>query len=335
MKDLKFEKPTAVEEIQLDGNIARFTFKPLERGYGLTIGNALRRVLLSSMPGVAIVNVRIDGVPHEFSTIDGVTEDVLGIVLNLKKIVFKTDEIDASYQQTLHLEAAGPCVVKASDFYLPSGIEIVNPDQVIATLAADAKLNMEVLVCAGIGYVSANDNRDYSDELSTIPIDSIYTPIERVVFSVEKSRGDRDELTIEIETNGAIVAKDALALASKMLVDYFNVLVEASDNAINASFIREKSDTVAVDNYDIKIEEFDFGNRLVNALKRQGIVTVADILKHTEEKIAKFDSLGKKTMVELKQKLAARGFELPSSGRTYNKTKTEDTAVAEEAETEE
>jgi len=314
VKDLKFEKPTSVEEISQEGNLGRFLIKPLERGYGITLGNALRRVLLSSLPGAAIVNVKIEGVEHEFSTIEGVYEDVMGIVLNLKKVVFSVDSQDPHYEQKLELYVEGPGVVTAGDFNLVDDIEVVNKDQHIATLAEGAKLNMTVNVRRGIGYVPADQNKQYSKyELNVIPIDSIYTPVERVIYSVEKTRGDLDELTIEIETNGAILAKEALALASKMLVDHFQVLVDISEAASNYDFIRDIEEEPASKKSDTKIEQLDLSVRLFNSLKRSGITTVGELLKLSEEEVMRLRSLGRKSFKELKEKLAEHGLEFEHS----------------------
>lgn len=310
MKDLKFEKPTSVEEISQEGNLGRFLIKPLERGYGLTLGNALRRVLLSSLPGAAIVNVKIEGVEHEYSTIEGVYEDVMGIVLNLKKVVFSVDSQDPQYEQHLELYAEGPGVVTAGDFNLVDDLEVVNKDQHIATLAEGAKLNMVVKVRRGIGYVPADQNKQYSKyELNVIPIDSLYTPVERVVYNVEKTRGDLDELTIEIETNGALLAKEALALASKILVDHFQVLIEISEKAQDYDFIRDEEEEPASKKSDTKIEQLDLSVRLFNALKRSGITTVGELLKLSEEEVMRLRSLGRKSFKELKEKLAEHGLE--------------------------
>ncbi|CDR31416.1 DNA-directed RNA polymerase subunit alpha [Acholeplasma oculi] len=314
MKDLKFEKPTSVEEISEEGKIGRFLVRPLERGYGITLGNALRRVLLSSLPGAAIVNVKIDGVEHEFSTISGVYEDVMGIVLNLKKVVFSVDSQDPHYEQKLELYAEGPTTVTAGDFNLVEGLEVINKDQVIATLAEGAKLNMIVTVRRGIGYVPADQNKQYSKyELNVIPIDALYTPVERVIYNVEKTRGDLDELTIEIETNGSILAKEALALASKMLVDYFQVMVSLSEDAGNYDFIREVEEEPASKKSDTKIEQLDLSVRLFNSLKRSGITTVGELMKLSEEEVMRLRSLGRKSFKELKEKLAEHGLEFEHS----------------------
>lgn len=314
MKDLKFEKPTSVEEISQDGNLGRFLVKPLERGYGLTLGNALRRVLLSSLPGAAIVNVKIEGVDHEFSTIDGVYEDVMGIILNLKKVVFSTDSQDPHYEQKVELYAEGPQTVTAEFFNLFDGLTIVNPTQHIATLAEGAKLSMTVTVRRGIGYVPADQNKQYSKyEVGVIPIDALYTPVERVIYHVEKTRGDLDELTIEVETNGAIKAKEALALASKMLVDYFQVIVSLSDKAQAIDFIRDVEEEPASKKSDTKIEQLDLSVRLFNSLKRSGITTVGELMKLSEEEVMRLRSLGRKSFKELKDKLAEHGLEFEHS----------------------
>jgi DNA-directed RNA polymerase subunit alpha len=216
VKDLKFEKPTAVEEVSVDGLKGKFVIKPLERGYGITLGNALRRVLLSSLPGAAIVNIKIDGIEHEFSTMEGVYEDVMGIILNLKKVVFSVESDDPDFEQKIELYAVGEGKVTAADFNHVDGVDIINPDQIIANLSETGKLSMEVTVRRGIGYVNADKNKVYSkNEKSVIAIDSIYTPVNRVSYHVEKTRGDADELMIELETNGAIQAKEALSASIK------------------------------------------------------------------------------------------------------------------------
>ena len=320
MKDLKFEKPTAVEEISSDGNKGRFVIRPLERGYGITLGNALRRVLLSSLPGAAIVNAKIDGVEHEFSTIEGVYEDVMGIVLNLKKVIIQAVSNESDFEQKLELYAVGPGKVTAADFNHVDGVEIVNPDQVIANLAEDGRLQMVVTIRRGVGYVNADRNKVYSkNEKSVIPIDSIFTPVTRVSYHVEKTRGDADELTLDIETNGAIVAKDALALASKMLIDYFSVIVEISESATESDFIYEHEEEPANKKLEMKIEQLDLSVRLFNSLKRSGIYTVAQIIRLTEEDVMRFRSLGRKSFKELKEKLAEHGLEFENTSNKESK----------------
>jgi DNA-directed RNA polymerase subunit alpha len=314
MKDLKFERPSSVEEISHDGNNGKFTIKPLERGYGLTLGNALRRVLLASLPGAAIVNVKIEGVEHEFSTMEGVVEDVMGIVLNLKKVVFKVDSLDPKFEQKLELTKLGEGVVTAANFHLVDGIELVNPDQVIAHLAPKGKLMLEVTIRRGSGYVSAEQNKIYNyNTKSVIAIDSIYAPVSRVSYVVEKTRGDMDELTLDIETNGAIEAKEALALASKMLIDHLQVIVEISEKASQQQFIYEAVEEPINKKLEMKIEQLDLSVRLFNALKRSGIYTVAQILKLTEEDVMRLRSLGRKSFRELKEKLVEHGLEFENA----------------------
>ena len=325
MKDLKFEKPTAVEEISVDGTKGKFVIKPLERGYGITLGNALRRVLLSSLPGAAIVNINIDGVEHEFSTIEGVYEDVMGIVLNLKKVIFTVESDDPDFEQKLELYAVGAGKVTASDFTHVDGIEVVNPDQVIATLSENGSLSMIVTIRRGVGYVSADKNKVYSkNEKSVIPIDSIYTPVERVSYHVEKTRGDEDELTLEIETNGAVEAKDALGLASKMLIDYFSVISEISEQAKDADFIYEQEEEPVNKKLEMKIEQLDLSVRLFNSLKRSGIYTVAQIIKMTEEDVMRLRSLGRKSFKELKEKLLEHGLEFENTSNKDSKFSLDD-----------
>jgi DNA-directed RNA polymerase subunit alpha len=251
---------------------------------------------------------------------EGVYEDVMGIILNLKKIVFAVDSNDPDFEQKLELYAVGEGVVTAADFNHVDGVEVINPDQVIATLSDTGKLAMEVTVRLGTGYVNADKNKVYhKNEKSVIAIDSIYTPVNRVSYHVEKTRGDADELIIEIETNGAIQCKDALALASKMLIDYFNVIVEISEKASNADFIFEQEDEPTNKKLEMKIEQLDLSVRLFNSLKRSGIYTVAQIIRLTEEDVMRFRSLGRKSFKELKEKLAEHGLEFENTSNRDNK----------------
>jgi len=320
VKDLKFEKPTAVEELSVDGNKGRFVIRPLERGYGITLGNALRRVLLSSLPGAAIVNIKIDGIEHEFSTMEGLYEDVMGIVLNLKKVIFAVDSVESDFEQKLELYAVGAGKVTAADFNHVDGVEIINPEQVIANLSDAGRLSMEVTIRRGVGYVNAEKNKVYSkNEKSVIPIDSIYTPVSRVSYHVEKTRGDADELTLDIETNGAIVAKEALALASKMLIDYLDVIVQISEQAVSTDFIFEQEEEPTNKKLEMKIEQLDLSVRLFNSLKRSGIYTVAQIIRLTEEDVMRFRSLGRKSFKELKEKLSEHGLEFENTSTKDSK----------------
>lgn len=314
MRKLLFELPTSVEEISKDGNKARFVIKPLERGYGTTIGNALRRVLLSSMPGAAIVNVEIDGVQHEFTTIPGVFEDVMGIILNLKEVIISVDSDDVDFEQKLYLNVQGPKVVTAGDFERVTGVNIINPDLIIANLNEVGSLSMVVTVRRGVGYVSADENKIHSgNQVGLIAIDSLYSPILRVAYSIEKTRGDDDELTLEVETNGAIEAKDAIAMAAKILIDHFDIIVQISERAGQIEFIKEEGEDEENQAHLMKIEELDMPVRLFNALKRAGISTVGGLLKMREEEIIKIRNLGRKSMKELKECLAEHNLELKSS----------------------
>lgn len=325
MKDLKFEKPYAVEEISLDGHRGRFVIKPLERGYGITLGNALRRVLLSSLPGAAIVNVKIDGVEHEFSTMEGVIEDVMGIVLNLKKIIFTVISEDPDFEQKLELYAVGAGKVTAADFNHVDGVDIINPDQEVANLSETGRLSLEVTVRRGVGYVSADRNKGFSrGEKSVIPIDAIYTPVTRVSYQVEKMRTDADELTLDIETNGAIPTKEALALAAKMLIDYLDVIVNISEKATSADFIYEQEEEPVNKKLEMKIEQLDLSVRLFNSLKRSGIYTVAQIVRLTEEDVMRFRSLGRKSFKELKEKLAEHSLEFENTAHKEAKFQNEE-----------
>ena len=320
MKDLKFEKPTAVEELSVNGNKGRFVIRPLERGYGITLGNALRRVLLSSLPGAAIVNIKIDGIEHEFSTMEGLYEDVMGIVLNLKKVVFAVDSTEPDFEQKLELYAVGAGKVTAADFNHVDGVEVINPEQVIANLSDTGRLSMEVTIRRGVGYVNAEKNKAFSrNEKSVIPIDSIYTPVSRVSYHVEKTRGDADELTLDIETNGAVQAKEALAMASKMLIDYLDVVVQISEQAVATDFIFEQEEEPANKKLEMKIEQLDLSVRLFNSLKRSGIYTVAQIIKLTEEDVMRFRSLGRKSFKELKEKLSEHGLEFENTSTKDSK----------------
>lgn len=321
MKELKFEKPTSVEEISQDGNIGKFIIKPLDRGYGTTLGNSLRRVLLSSLPGAAIVNVKIEGVEHEFSTIKGVYEDVMGIILNLKKVIFKVDSNNPNFEQKLDLYIAGPTVVKASDIERVDGVEVVNPDQVICTVAEGGYIQMELTVRRGSGYVNAKENKKYTNNyIGIIPIDSIYTPIVRVSYNVEKIRNDNDELIMEIETNGSINAKEALALSAKMLMDYLNEIVIISEKAEEAEFIYEQEEDVGNKKLETKIDDLELSVRLFNSLKRAGINTVGDIVKYSVEDVMKLKSLGRVSFKELKDKLLEYGLDFEGSSNDYKIT---------------
>lgn len=313
MIELKFEKPKVDVKIHDDYNVD-YSIKPLSRGFGITLGNTLRRVLLSSVPGAAIVNVKIDGVQHEYSTIEGVYEDVMGIVLNLKQIVVNVDSNEPNFEQKLELYVEGPTTVTAKDFNKVTGVNIVNPDQVIATITGDVALQMEVTVRRGIGYVSAEENKIFSNnQIGIIPIDSLYSPVKRVSYKVDKIRGDDDALTLSIETDGSIKGHEVLPIASKILTDYLEAIVEISDEAINADFIKEEEKEPVNEKLEMGIDKLDLTVRLYNSLKRAGITTVAQIVEKPEEEIMRLRSLGRKSFKELKDKLAEHNLTFANS----------------------
>lgn len=304
MKELKFEKPNVEVKISEDNKTIEYLIKPLARGFGITLGNTLRRVLLSSVPGAAIVNVKIDGVEHEYSTIEGIYEDVMGIVLNLKQVVFKVDSNDPNFEQKLELYATGPMVVKASDFNRVTGVQVINPDQTIATLNDKGNLSMEVTVRRGIGYVSADENKEFSrNQIGIIPVDSLFSPVKRVSYTIDKIRGDDDALNMKVETNGAIEGTEVIPVAAKMLTDYLNAIVEISEVAIQEDFIKEQEVEPVNEVLEMPIDKLDLPVRLYNSLKRAGILTVSQVVNLTEEEIMRLRGLGRKSFKELKVKL--------------------------------
>ena len=311
MKELKFEKPrTNIEEISNQGSYGKFVISPLERGFGITLGNALRRTLLSSLPGAAIVNVKIDGAEHEFQNVDGVVEDVITIILNLKRIVLKVDSEDPNYEATVEIDK-GEGVVTAADIIHSNEIEVVNPDQYIATVAAGGNLHMFLTVRRGVGYVSSVANKEYNRSVGVIAIDSIYTPIVNVAFNVEKTRVENvnvasfDKLEIEVTTNGSITAKEAIAIASKMMIEHLQVVVELSEKASSTEYMIEAEDDNQNRKLEMTIDELDLSVRSYNCLKRAGLNTVAELAAKSEEEMIKVRNLGKKSLKEIKEELEA------------------------------
>ncbi|MCI5583312.1 MAG: DNA-directed RNA polymerase subunit alpha [Anaeroplasma sp.] len=311
MKELKFEKPrTNIEEISNQGSYGKFVISPLERGFGITLGNALRRTLLSSLPGAAIVNVKIDGAEHEFQNVDGVVEDVITIILNLKRIVLKVDSEDPNYEATVEIDK-GEGVVTAADIIHSNEIEVVNPNQYIATVAAGGNLHMFLTVRRGVGYVSSVANKEYNRSVGVIAIDSIYTPIVNVAFNVEKTRVENvnvasfDKLEIEVTTNGSITAKEAIAIASKMMIEHLQVVVELSEKASSTEYMIEAEDDNQNRKLEMTIDELDLSVRSYNCLKRAGLNTVAELAAKSEEEMIKVRNLGKKSLKEIKEKLEA------------------------------
>ena len=311
MKELKFEKPkTSIEEFK--GNYGKFVVTPLERGFGITLGNALRRILLSSLPGAAFVNVKIDGAEHEFQNVDGVVEDTITMILNLKRVVLTVDSDDPNYEAVVEIDK-GEGEVCAGDIILNSDIKVCNPEQHIATVAAGGRLHMFLTIRRGVGYVSSAENKEYISSVGSIAIDSIYTPVVNVSFNVEKTRVENvnvasfDKLTLEVTTNGSISAKEAIAIASKIMIEHLKVMVELSEKASNTDYMIE----VKVDNddskLDVKVEDLDLSVRSLNCLKRAEINTVAELANKTEEDMIKVKNLGRKSLKEIKEKLEALG----------------------------
>ncbi len=307
MKELKFEKPkTSIEEFK--GNYARFVVTPLERGFGITLGNALRRILLSSLPGAAFVNVKIDGAEHEFQNVDGIVEDTITMILNLKRVVLAVDSEDPNYEATVEIDR-GEGEVTAGDIILNSDIKVINPEQHIATVAAGGRLHMILTVRRGVGYVSSKANKDYVKSIGTIAIDSIYTPVVNVAFNVEKTRVENvnvasfDKLTIEVTTNGSVKPDEALAVASKIMMEHLQVIVELSEKASNAEFMIEAKVDNENTKLEMKVEELDLSQRSSNCLRRAGIQTVAELASKTEEDLIKVKNLGRKSLKEIKEKL--------------------------------
>ena len=310
---IEIEKPniTIVGESE-DGKKGKFVIEPLERGFGTTLGNALRRVLLSSLPGYAVSSIRIDSALHEMSSIEGVTEDVTEIVLNVKGIVAK---LHGDSVKTVHIDKKGPCEVTAGDISADADLEILNPELHIATLGEGTRFYMDLTFERGRGYVSQEKNKnDHVKSQMAIPVgtiftDSIYTPVYNVSYNVENTRvgsiADFDKLTIEVETNGTIRATDAISLAAKVLNDHFTLFVDLSDEARNAETMVEREEAKKEKYLEMTIEELDLSVRSFNCLKRAGIDTVEDLINRTEEDMIKVKNLGKKSLDEIINKLAS------------------------------
>ena len=309
---IEIQKPDIKTEIMSDdGCFGKFVVEPLERGYGTTLGNSLRRILLSSLPGVAVTSIKLDGVLHEFSTVPGVKEDVTEIVLNVKGI---TAKLYGNSSKTVIIDITGPCDITAGDIKQDSDIEILNPNHHIATLAANEKFYMELTFDHGRGYVSQDRNKQLNQQalgpnvtapLGTIFTDSIYTPVYNVNYTVENTRvgnmTDYDKLSLEVTTNGTISAKEAISLGAKILNDHLNLFVELSDEAKKTETMVEREET---------IKELDMSVRSFNCLKRAGIDTVEDLIDRTEEDMIKVRNLGKKSLEEVIQKLHSLGLDL-------------------------
>ena len=299
--------------LSADGRYGKFVVEPLERGFGTTLGNSLRRVLLSSLPGVAVTSIKIDGVVHEFSTIEGVKEDVTEIVLNVKGI---TAKLYSDTPKTVRIEASGEGEVTAGSIQHDAEIEVLNPDWHIATLADGAKLIMELVFDKGRGYVPAERNKQAAEQasLNALPVDSIYTPVLKVNYTVENTRvgqiTDYDKLTLEVWTDGTISAKEAVSLAARIMTEHLNLFVTLSQEAMDAEIMVEKDDKGKEKALEMTIEELDLSVRSFNCLKRAGINTVEDLINKSEDEMMKVRNLGRKSLEEVMAKLDSLGFTL-------------------------
>jgi len=310
---IEIERPR-IECVEHESNYGKFVVEPLERGFGTTLGNSLRRVLLSSLPGVAVTSIRIEGILHEFSTVEGVEEDVTEIVLNLKNIRAK---LHSSEAKKVLVDAHGPCQVCAGDIIADADVEIINPELHIASLDEGAHLYMEIMLDHGRGYVSADRNKQAGMPIGVIPIDSIYTPITKVNFQVENTRvgqiTDYDKLTLEVWTDGTIDPDEATGLAAKILMEHLALFVNLTKDVPGVEIMVSKEDDKKEKILEMTIEELDLSVRSFNCLKRAGINTVEELVQRNEEEMMKVRNLGRKSLEEVQQKLATLGLALRSS----------------------
>jgi DNA-directed RNA polymerase subunit alpha len=305
------QRPQIIEEATATENRTKFIIEPLEPGFGYTLGNALRRTLLSSIPGAAVTQIRIEGVLHEFSTIPGVKEDVTDIILNIKDLVIRSELDDPA---VVHLRVQGPKEVTAADITTPAGIEILNPDLHIATINKKGRLDMEMVVERGRGYVSAERNKKGRDTIGVIPIDSIFSPVRRVAYAVEATRVEQmtnyDKLILDVETNGAISPKEAFAAAGRTLVELLNLVAQMSEEAQALTLGPGPEDMAQAGLLATPIEELELSVRSYNCLKREGVQTVGDLVQRTEQDLLDIRNFGQKSIDEVKAKLAAMGLSL-------------------------
>ena len=310
---LDFEKPK-LECVEMSENYGKFVVEPLERGFGMTLGNSMRRVLLSSLPGVAATSIRIDGVLHEFSTIEGVKEDVTEIILNLKGLICK---LHSQGPKKVVIDAAGECEVTAGDILPDSDVEIINPELHLATLDENGKLHMEIMLDHGRGYVVADRNKRPDMPIGEIAVDSIYTPITKVNFTVDDTRvgqiTDYDKLTLEIWTNGSIKPDEAASYAAKILTEHLMLFINLTDRIQGVEIMVEKEESKKEKILEMNIEDLDLSVRSYNCLKRAGINTVEELVQRDEDEMMKVRNLGRKSLEEVQQKLAQLGLTLRSN----------------------
>ncbi len=313
---IEIEKPR-IETLELaaDGTYGKFVMEPLERGYATTLGNSMRRVLLSTLPGAAVTTIKIDGIVHEFSTIPGVKEDVTEMVLNIKGLIPK---LHGEAPKTVYIEEEGPCVVTGASIKCDSEVEILNPDLYIATLGKGAKLNMEMTIDKGRGYVRAEQNKPAQSVIGVIPVDSIFTPVVKANFLVDNTRvgkvTDKGRLTLEVWTDGSIKANEAVSMSAKILIEHFELFFELTEQTEDTgSILVKEGNSPDVQILNMTIEELDLSVRSFNCLKRAGINTVEDLINKTEEDMMKVRNLGRKSLEEVIAKLDSVGYSLKSS----------------------
>lgn len=311
---MEIEKPKITCEESDNGTFARFVVEPLDRGFGLTIGNALRRTLLGALPGAAPVAIRINGVQHEFSTVNGVVEDVIDIVLNIKCLSVKASSFDKDFKTTLRINKYGAGEVTARDIEPNDQIEILNPDLHICTLDDGAKFEMEIIIGRGRGYVSADLNKDQTQDIGYIAIDSIFTPVKRVNYNVENARVGQsmnyDKLTLEVETNGTLTAREVVSLSAKIIQDHTNLFVELVESMKDLSILQAREDEKQHKVLEMSIEDMDLSVRSYNCLKRANINTISDLTKKSKDDMLKVRNLGLKSLEEVIKKLESLGLGL-------------------------
>ncbi len=318
---MEIEKPRITLEEFDNGANTKIVVEPLEKGFGITLGNALRRVLLSSLPGASVVGVKIRNVLHEFSTIKGVTEDVPDIILNLKNLAVKSSTNDRDFRAVMSLRKTGPAQVFARDIDCGDTVSIVNPDMYICTIEAGAELDMQLYVGRGRGYVTAEHNKDFSDEVDFIAIDSLFTPVKKVSFEVQSSRVgqnmDFDKLVLDVQTRGTVSAKEVIALSAKLLDDYINMFVELVEDMSSMNILVARKEDERTKLFEKPIEEMELSVRSYNCLKRAGIETIGDLAKKTKADMLKVRNMGAKSLEEVLQKMESYGINLDNNNENY------------------
>lgn len=314
---LEIEKPRIECVEENGGSYAKFIVEPLESGFGVTIGNALRRILLSSLPGSAVTNIRIAGVDHEFMTLKGAKEDVTEIVLNMKNLAIKIDSDDKNFKKTLKLKAQGPCTVTSADIIDDDEVHVINKNLYICTLEDDGVLDMDILVGQGRGYVPADKNKNASLPIGYIAIDSMYTPVKRASYTIENTRvgqnTDYDKLTIEVTTDGTSSAKEVISMSAKLMNEYINLFIELVQNMANTTMLVSREEDKVHKLMVMSVEEMDLSVRSYNCLKRAGINTVEDLIKKSEDDMLKVKNLGRKSLDEVIHKLESLGLSLKTN----------------------